>query len=1039
MNSGKLMMGFITPNNSFDVNSVSTLDSDLAAMIMSNGDYVTVDLGAGGEAEISTPFFWYHNTARLPDLLYPPPSGYDYKIAFDPMLVLITLVPLANASTDNGSVYGTVYAGVEDLRLSGASDIDYVIGQRNSENSATQRRTYSAEGANDQLLDPVKDCSMVIGVSSPMPSVQARAFGGEHIQSFLPFLKVFSDFGTIYIDKDGYMSSIYAQLDSTKCTAFNMIVSSYTGLTGSMVLNYHMLGDGIMQINRGFDVEHNFQYGGESGVEVLDTRVNPTTTVVFPAPRCVRWFAVNGYQPLPSLPTRSITALSDTVVGGQGLQVAQRGACYEDVMLLHFKGMPLITIGTPVSNPGYGRRNLYAQGGGEKYSSKASAAAGVMGATGKLFAAAGLPALAVPMEIAAALGKVASDTLRSHGHSRPLDSSLSRAVPATTNSMHNSNANILGTMLALDRDFGTSPDGILGCLGKRAETDFGDIWGRRVPLGSFNWTPASAPGVVLQTINVTPVFENVVAGKAALSGQALICHLFRFWSGTIEYEFEVTTLPTIAANLAITYEPAPDMATRSVGESSDTNRTLIMNISEFKKAKVTGHMETNRIGLKTCAMQPISPLGTAYDLTRHNVQLGVYVHTPLTSSMPFDVPNATVSVWARCIPETMFVWDTGANGLNGCVLANDTGRNLLKGPTVKVDTGTLGPPITSAGPGSWPFLMEGPRGTLIPQPVTSSSAPHAAPSGAPANQTTGAPHRAPTSAPHATPTNAPNRQPTRVPTKRPTLRPSQHVNVTIAPTQVQLSFTIPQAVCYGGLVAPKPGNCKIMAPSNGTTIGVPYNCYMGQPGDIVLYSNLVIHSSSAGAVESVKSVRGPNGTSINMFVLTVPIVNTLPGWKTQLVAVSTPADAILHQVEAPCPNPWEVLYGSGGLTKSNQTSCSVANYTNTKNDVFSCSELPAGSSLHPLLRQGGDATAYRFAIAYDGTINVNGTSAGTHSSVSMFYDTWNESWGGGAMPSIGGGSGGAIAYIIFPFHFQSTVAGNTSEPFTADVNVAYVP
>jgi len=201
----------------------------------------------------------------------------------------------------------------------------------------------------DVLKSQESTCTLEIGSFTPEPEHQARLLGGERIQSFQPLLKMFQEAGWYNTTTAYAMSTIYSVENPLSTNPFNMIVKSFKGMRGSIVMNYLIKGDGIVFLSRGLDPQATFTTPSAGGIEILDTRVNPTTTIVYPGPIGTRWVPVVGYLPQVSMPLKCI----DFQDSNDSTMLLCRMAAGEDFSLLMCNGPPLVSIlGTP-STPWY--------------------------------------------------------------------------------------------------------------------------------------------------------------------------------------------------------------------------------------------------------------------------------------------------------------------------------------------------------------------------------------------------------------------------------------------------------------------------------------------------------------------------------------------------------------------------------------------------------------------------------------------------------------------------------------------------------------
>jgi len=900
---------------------------------------------------------------------------------------------------------------------------------------------FIGEGVTEKLENN-QMVSVTFGKTTCNPELIYRMVGGEEVRNFLSLLKVFSQAGGYVNDANHFtVSQIYTINNTTGGPLlWDWIILAFSGIGGSVMMNFHVYGDGIVQVARGVDKYNTNFSDSNAGLEILDTRVNPNMTVGFPGPRNVRWFQIHGYQPVMSMPLKSINIFglspndfetlpfvyTRIAIAEDGLLLGYRGppilkfhnldtstfkgesetlglttftedkvdtedelrettvkdptmimaddqlssmawytrcvpvqylelpvgtdisrvftpvfSFFTDVLVqqriagsLYFSGTAVLRIESPggiafsgryifsvispnisaddekyrsapdviawmrmacsnhvvidVGKAGYtdliipfvydqnraaftdlftnvpnfllhhafnpavlmrtmsplktgsstSSRSLFlnfsvyfkdlvltgntstvfpafvsypsaeseflgeGEGPNELPSSKASAIAGRLMSFGEIMHAMNMPMLAVPAEVGGIVFEGISGIARLFGHSRPIDARLNSAVPVTSTSMTSCDSDCHSRMLSLSNTYGTSMDGIIGGLGKRSECDFIDKWGMRVPLGLGQWTSDSVPFYIFASVMVSPVFINIDNSLVALSPQAHICSFFRYWCGTIEYEFDIVAPMGVTGIMEIMYEPyvPPDLTVAGAQLSSNI-QSVRVDISTTRTVNVKVKWENNNIGLLTFGDHPITtfaggrpPLGALpgtaveYNDLLHNGLISCRVLVPISSSFTSTAESFSVDVivWGRVVPEEIAVWDFAPVGLKGGaydfdphaqpnLLTNPVGNyelpntyqdllpqeNLLQSDPIylqrlpggnSLQPGSVLPPTTTAHP-------------TVPNVVTRQ--PTSKPSLVPVH----VPTRIPTKQPSSAPLKAPTKQPTSKPIKVPSLAP----------------------------------------------------------------------------------------------------------------------------------------------------------------------------------------------------------------------------------------------------------------------------
>ena len=182
------------------------------------------------------------------------------------------------------------------------------------------------------------DCTLNVGRQVDVESL-CRVHSGESFTSLRTLMKILTP-AVEYVVPAGtnkaFQSSIYPRYSQPVYHPQRFIPLCFGSMKGGMVSHLHAQGDGLIEAMR---KSRNNQYDYQRGVEIADTRVNPTLVVQFPNYNPERYV-------IPRAPFPPSTHMKLYVVRPvTNMTVLESVSIAEDYMLSNFIGCPIMQHG----------------------------------------------------------------------------------------------------------------------------------------------------------------------------------------------------------------------------------------------------------------------------------------------------------------------------------------------------------------------------------------------------------------------------------------------------------------------------------------------------------------------------------------------------------------------------------------------------------------------------------------------------------------------------------------------------------------------
>lgn len=427
----------------------------------------------------------------------------------------------------------------------------------------------------------------------------------------------------------------------------------------------------------------------------------------------------------------------------------------------------------------------------------------IMSAAGDVFRA--LAPLVIPEEIALL---VANPLLRAIGLSRPIEHSVNTAISAASCSLYNSNADIHGKSLTLDKFHSIGFKNSMSFNPNEDEMGFGFFANKHILIGATNWKENYATDRNLLLINVGPCLTPIRTAEGAeyvsVTGPGAICMFNQRWAGTMHYNFKIIGPSSMSGSIIICYEPLlfglPDIT---------TNQSIIVDISKTREVDMTVHWNSPKLSLLTQTGTLTDPILGPYSPDLHNGRIIVRVVDSCMTTNALVEGQLTILTTA-CFDKNMIFYEgivpnleTMSAPQSAIVTEGEAvvsrpheqpGRTYNgdgRPPKTREDSveGWPDPPRYVTSPEYYNEELE-----IIDQPITYSNGGLALTySSAPTNTPNMAPTNAPTKKPTKAPTKKPTRNPTKTPTKNPTMKPTK--TPTPAPTMANVTTLTPTDTC----------------------------------------------------------------------------------------------------------------------------------------------------------------------------------------------------------------------------------------------------
>lgn len=232
-----------------------------------------------------------------------------------------------------------------------------------------------------------------------------------------------------------------------------------------------------------------------------------------------------------------------------------------------------------------------------------------------------------------------------------------------------------------------SIDPALGGAGDTDHMSFADMCARKhYHQSSTTWTTSQAPGTVLATWAVTPIF-GASSGSSSpyslfLAPVSFVAAWFQYWRGSMEYFIEVVASAQHRGRLQLVYYPYTATATEDATNSS-YNRIWEVNGSCIKGFRI-GWSEIFQ------ALRINYAYSAAYQSGYHNGYLQLVVQTELTS--PDPTASVNVLIFGRGGSDLQFFRPIAPAYQQA---SNSSNWNVPQGPSTDIEIEDLVPGVSS--------------------------------------------------------------------------------------------------------------------------------------------------------------------------------------------------------------------------------------------------------------------------------------------------------------------------------------------------------
>jgi len=186
------------------------------------------------------------------------------------------------------------------------------------------------------------------------------------------------------------------------------------------------------------------------------------------------------------------------------------------------------------------------------------------------------------------------------------------------------------------------------------EMSFKSILGKEVAFQKFDWAEGSAPGTTIGDIAVTPMHGDtdttVTPVRFVMTPQAGVASLFRYWSGTMIFRFQVVASALHRGKIRVSYDPV-EMGASNVNQVY----SRIIDISEMRdfEVPINWHAPTPFLEVENKAIPASGQWNSAttlatFDPRYNNGVLRLEVFTPLQSPDPAAGNDITIIAHVRC-------------------------------------------------------------------------------------------------------------------------------------------------------------------------------------------------------------------------------------------------------------------------------------------------------------------------------------------------------------------------------------------------------
>lgn len=187
------------------------------------------------------------------------------------------------------------------------------------------------------------------------------------------------------------------------------------------------------------------------------------------------------------------------------------------------------------------------------------------------------------------------------------------------------------------------------------EMAFKHILAKEVVFQKFDWAEGTAPGTSLGELNVSPLNGDTDTTTSpvrfVMTPQAGIASLFRYWSGTMIYRFQIVASALHRGKIRIIYDPV------KVGATSPTNEVYsrVIDISETRDFELpinwhsaSPYLELEELAIPTSGQWNSATTLATFSPKYNNGQVRIEVFTPLQSPDPSAGNDVTIMVSTRC-------------------------------------------------------------------------------------------------------------------------------------------------------------------------------------------------------------------------------------------------------------------------------------------------------------------------------------------------------------------------------------------------------
>lgn len=239
------------------------------------------------------------------------------------------------------------------------------------------------------------------------------------------------------------------------------------------------------------------------------------------------------------------------------------------------------------------------------------------------------------------------------------------------------------------------------------------LLGKEVVFQKFDWAEGTASGTPLGELNVTPMNGDTdtttMPPRFVMTPQAAVASLFRFWSGTVIYRFQVVASALHRGKIRIVYDPIETNT-----NASNEVYSRVIDISETRDFEVpvnwhsmTPYLEVENLAIPASGQWNSATTLATFSPKYNNGQLRLEVFTPLQSPDPSAGNDITIVVSTRCGEDFKFMRPSSFESKGWTFTSSDPTEepqsNFEDGVETQDNEPVEGTPLETIGAGEAPI------------------------------------------------------------------------------------------------------------------------------------------------------------------------------------------------------------------------------------------------------------------------------------------------------------------------------------------------